>query len=99
MGKSENAVIDRLVLVRIPGQTPLAAAAVFHWPPRSSPASNTDTSKPAWRACLAAASPLGPAPMTATRASGSSLTWPMIPRGAGDQPRPPVCGERDGVRR
>src|ERR1700712_2341094 len=58
----------RLVFVRMPGQIPLCAAVVFHCPPRSSLASNTLTSNPAWIACFAATSPPGPAPITAMRA-------------------------------
>src|SRR5262245_21773860 len=49
---------------------PLCGAVECHWPPRSSPASKTVVSKPASIACLAATSPLGPAPTTATRMSG-----------------------------
>ena len=41
-----DAVIARLVLVCIPGHTPLCPAVVCHWPPRAAPASNTVTSKP-----------------------------------------------------
>ena len=67
-GKSENAVIARLVLVRMPGHTPLCGAVACHWPPRASLASKTVTSKPASSACFAATRPAGPAPMTATRA-------------------------------
>src|SRR4051794_5445641 len=73
-GKSENAVIARLVFVCIPGHTPLWGAAVHHCPPTASPASNTVTSKPASSACFAAARPDGPAPMIATRAPPRSLT-------------------------
>jgi hypothetical protein len=77
--KSENAVIARLVSVCIPGHTPLWAADACHWPPRSSPASKTVTSKPASSACLAATRPLGPAPTIATRAPGGSLTRRRYP--------------------
>src|SRR3954470_3201349 len=58
----------RLVFVRMPGHTPLCSAVVYHCPPRSSLASKTVTAKPAWIACLAVASPPGPAPIIATRA-------------------------------
>ena len=71
-GKSENAVIARLVFVCMPGHTPLCGAPVSHCPPRSPLASNSVGSKPASSACLAATSPLGPAPITATRAPAGS---------------------------
>jgi hypothetical protein len=77
--KSENAVIARLVFVCIPGHTPLWAAVVCHWPPRSSLASKTTTSNPASSACLVATRPLGPAPTIATRAPDRSLTQRRYP--------------------
>jgi hypothetical protein len=75
--KSAKAVSTRLVLARMPGQVPLMGEAPFHWPPSSRAASNSTGSKP-WRASQApAASPAGPAPMTATARGampmGSSL--------------------------
>ncbi len=82
----------RLVLVRMPGQMPLWAAPVFHWPPRSPEASNTVVSKPASSACLAKASPLGPAPITAIRPPEGSIAahanpYPVARKGVGCSPR------------
>ncbi len=85
-GKSENAVIARLVFVRIPGQIPLCGAVECHWPPSASLASKTVTSKPASSACLAATIPEGPAPTMAIRAPSRSLTgrpYSMTLRGSG----------------
>src|SRR5947209_2887166 len=58
----------------MPGQIPLCAAVACHWPPSWSAASKTVVPNPASSACLAVTSPLGPAPMIATRAPRASVT-------------------------
>ena len=65
----EKRVIAPLVFARMPGQMPECAAPVCHWPPRSSEASRTPTSKPRSASSSAVAMPAGPPPMTAIRAS------------------------------
>ena len=66
-GKSEKAVVVRLVFVRMPGQTALWAASGSSTDRRFGPlCSSTIGSSPSSSRCLAAVSPAGPAPITAT---------------------------------
>ena len=64
------AVMTRLVLVRMPGQVALWEAPVFHWPPTRAEASKITGARPCAASQRAAASPAGPAPITATLLAG-----------------------------
>src|ERR1700733_406064 len=63
---SLKAVMMRLVLVCMVGQTPLRPTSPVHWPPSFGPCSKIVGSNPCERSQRAATSPPGPAPITAT---------------------------------
>src|SRR3712207_8289844 len=69
---------SRLVLVCIPGHTPLWGAVASHCPPSPSPASKTVTSKPASSACLAAASPDGDRKSTRLNSSHANISYAVF---------------------